>query len=295
MRLSFLTTVLVAGVLLLAGCADTAGEEGDAYADAMAEQHRDDTTQPSEVLAAPAVPVTADTVTYGAGVTGYLAVPEQPDSLLAARGGAGESVPGLIVIHEWWGLNDNIRAMTRQLAGAGYQALAVDLYEGEVAQTPEEARALIGRAIDRQEQVVQNMEAAYRYLTEERGAPEVGVIGWCFGGSMAIEAALALPSALDATVIYYGHVQSYDRAQLQALQMPILAFFGAKDSSIPVEAVRTFEQTLNELGKNVEVHVYENAGHAFANPTGENYVAEAAEDAWEETTAFLKEYLWDAE
>jgi carboxymethylenebutenolidase len=227
--------------------------------------------------------VTAD-VTYGtledAPVTGYLARPA----------GDTSKPPGIIVIHEWWGLNDNIRSMTRELASKGYAALAVDLYRGESASDPEQARELMSATTVREAQLEANLRLAYAYLTTEIGSPRVGVIGWCFGGGWSLRTGLILPGEIDAVVIYYGRLVT-ERDRLATLGMPILGLFGGADQGIPLESVREFEATLADLGKAAEIHVYDGAGHAFANPSGTRYVREAAEDAWAKTLAFFGEHL----
>ena len=99
-----------------------------------------------------------------------------------------------------------------------------------------------------------------------------------------------MPGEIDAAAIYYGQLVT-DRDRLAALDMPVLGIFGAEDQGIPVSQVRAFETALKELGKDAEIEVYEGAGHAFANPSGERYVASAAEDAWQKTLAFFDEHL----
>lgn len=282
--------------LLMAACAGETDRAADDYAGRMAREHAGDTPDPTGIVRPPDIPVVTREVEYGVvegrPVTGYLAEPANPDSVLRARGAAaGAGLPGLIVIHEWWGLNDNIRQMTAQLAGQGYRALAVDLYGGRVTADPAEARELVQAAMAQPETATANLKAAYAYLTGTERAPRVAAIGWCFGGGMALNAALALPAELDAVVIYYGRLVT-DRDRLAALQMPVIGFFGGQDQGIPVETVRTFEETMNALGKNVTVHVYEAADHAFANPSGTRYDAAAAEDAWSRTLAFLERHLW---
>jgi len=228
------------------------------------------------------MPVTTEQVEYatvnGKTVTGYLARPE-----------AVGQFPGLITIHEWWGLNDNIQAMTRRLAGEGYTVLAVDLYGGKTAESPEKARQLVKTVMQNRKAAQSNLQQAYEYLSNERQAPEVGVIGWCFGGGWALQTALLLPK-LDAAVIYYGELVT-DFQALKKLETPVLGIFGAQDQGIPVESVRSFETALKSLGKTAEIYIYENAGHAFANSSGDRYVPEAAADAWQKTTAFLKQHL----
>lgn len=218
----------------------------------------------------------------GVELRGYVAQPAgaelRPD----------DGLPGLIIIHEWWGLNDNVETMARMFAQQGYETLAVDLFGGEVAEDPDRARQLT-QAVD-EAKARENLDQAVRYLSDELQAPRVGVVGWCFGGGWSLQAALAMPDQIDAAVVYYGRPVT-ERDRLAQLDAPLLGIFGAEDSSIPVERVRQLESTLQDLGKEVEVHVYEGAGHAFANPSGDRYEPEAARDAWEKTTAFLAEHL----
>lgn len=277
--------------LLAVGCAlinpSLSGQiPADGPSAVMAELHKDDVpiASPAAKDVAPNA-VTTEEVTYGTldGIpfNGYLAKPADVSSPL----------PGLIVIQEWWGLNDNIRTMTRRLAAEGYTALAVDLYDGEVAENRDQAKTLVQAAIQNSERLTQNVVAAYGYLTDEQQSPTVGTIGWCFGGTWSLNTALALPTELDATVIYYGGQISTDPATLEPLQMPIQGHFGALDSNPSPETVQAFETALTDLGKETEIYVYEGANHAFANPSGTRYNAEAADLAWQRTTAFLKQHL----
>lgn len=281
---SFDCAVLALGAaLLLVGCAPT--DSRQTPDERMAAEHQDDAPVPSPAVAAePATPVTASEVVYatvdGREVTGYLARPETAEG----------DLPGILLIHEWWGLNDNIRAVARQLAGEGYLALAVDLYGGESASDPEGARALMGRVRESPEPARENLRQAHAYMKGELGATRIGTIGWCFGGGWSLNAALLLPGEIDATVIYYGHVTT-DRDELATITAPILGLFGSEDGAIPVDSVREFESALHELGKDARIHVYPGADHAFANPSGTRYNAEAATDAWAKTLAFFVETL----
>jgi carboxymethylenebutenolidase len=229
-------------------------------------------------------PVRAQTVAYAQGdsgeITGFYAEPENAKSHL----------PGLIVIHEWWGLNDNIRMMTRRLAGLGIQALAVDLYHGKTANTPEKAIKYVKEVQSRPQEALHNLKSAYHYLHSTKGAEKVGVVGWCFGGGWALQTALALPDKIDALVIYYGDLVQ-NKEKLSTLQMPIIGFFGEQDQNITPDKVKKFKETLKNLHKNVQIYEYKNAAHAFANPSGSNYQKKAATDAWMKTRAFLKQYL----
>jgi len=118
----------------------------------------------------------------------------------------------------------------------------------------------------------------------------IGSVGWCFGGGWSLRTALMFPQELDASVIYYGELET-DRERLAPLDVPILGIFGSEDSVVPADTVREFGRILTELEKPHEIHVYEGAGHAFANPSGENYDSDTAARAWAETTAFLNRYL----
>ena len=182
----------------------------------MAREHRDDSPETGAAdREAPASQ--GEEVVYARldekEITGYLARP------------ATASGSAVLVIHEWWGLNDNIRTMARKLADAGHLALAVDLYEGEVAEDRETARALATRARERTERGEENMRQALAYVQEELGVEKVGVIGWCFGGGWSLATALNEPDGIDATVIYYGRVVT-DPERLASLDSPVLGIFG---------------------------------------------------------------------
>ena len=193
--------------------------------------------------------------------------------------------PGVIMIHEWWGLNDNIRNMADSLAAEGYQVLAVDLYDGKVAETPERARELTG-SLD-QKEALQNLKAAKTYLTQNN-ASKIASLGWCFGGGQSMQ--LSLAEDLDATVIYYGNLVTNEES-LNNIDWPVLGIFGSEDQSIPVDTVREFEQSLNNLNIENSIHIYEGVGHAFANPSGANYAPEETQDAWNKTLQFLDENI----
>jgi carboxymethylenebutenolidase len=252
-------------------------ERGADYVDAMAREHAADEPVAAAAGGEAATGVVGAEVDYGPG-RGYLARPD------------GTPRAGLVVIHEWWGLNDNIREMSNRLAAAGYLALAVDLYEGDVAGEPGEARTLMQALMRDEDRAGRHLGAALRWLETEGGVDEVGSIGWCLGGAMSLRLALQMPEELDAAVIYYGRLVT-DPAELAPLRMPILGIFGAQDRGIPVESVREFEMALQALGKTHEIVIYEDADHAFANPSGTRYQPEAAADAWRRTLAFLDQHL----
>lgn len=212
------------------------------------------------------------------GSRAYLSLPE----------GASAPMPAVVVIHEWWGLNEHIQHWTDRLADEGYAALAVDLYGGQVASTPDEAMALM-KAVD-QDAALQIVKEGHAYLqgAEAVQASKTGSIGWCFGGGWSLQLAQSAPD-LDAAVIYYGRLTD-DPDKLKGVQAPILGHFASNDQGIPREAVQGFHDALKELGKPVTVHMYD-ADHAFANPSGGRYDAEDAEKAWAETRRFLAHHL----
>ncbi len=253
--------------------------------DATADAHSND--RPDATPMANTEPVTAvvgEPVAYaqlGAeAVTGYLARPKD----------GGNNHPGLIVIHEWWGLNDNIRQVTERLAAEGYVALAIDLYGGESAQTPKQAMSLMRGLQSDIDTANENLRQAFQYLENAQSAERVGVVGWCLGGQWSLRTALLLPEQIDAAVIYYGSLNT-DPESLQTLQMPILGNFAENDPIIPLATVNEFRATLEELGKSADIKIYAGAEHAFSNPSGTAYDAEAAADAWSRTTSFFAEHL----
>ena len=275
--MSSMRRTVAAALAIVLGFTMAPGLAEDDYVEAMAREHADDAPVAAAADGAPAGGISGKAVDYGPG-TGYLAVP--PDEV---RG-------GLVVIHEWWGLNDNIREMSNRLAAEGYLALAVDLYEGEVAAEPGEARELMSALMDDPERIESHLRAAHAWLREDGEAATVASIGWCLGGALSLRLAMMLPEELDAAVISYGRVVT-DPERLAPLMMPILGIFGGQDRGIPVESVLEFEGLLDTLGKTAEIVIYEDADHAFANPSGTRYEPEAAEDAWRRTLSFLEEHL----
>ncbi len=264
---------------------EASGEKDD-ITERMAKEHEGDKPVANEgSMTEPAQPVTGKEVTYatvdGSEVTGYLSMPE---------GAEPGSLPAIVVIHEWWGLNDNIRKMTDRLAGEGYAALAVDLYQDKSAQDPAGAKKLMQQAMGRKPMLQKNLSQAIDYLGDEMKAQEIGVIGWCFGGGWSLQTTLMAPDRIDATVMYYGRVD-VSKEELAKINSPLIGFFGSEDQGIPVESVKEFRATLEELGKTADINVYQGANHAFANPSGQTYDAKAAEDSWSKATAFLAENL----
>ena len=247
------------------------------------EDHRHDTPTTTEgAKRAPHSATISSEVIYGQSGDqlhkGYLS---QPENIKAKS--------GLIVIHEWWGLNEDIHLMADQLAGLGYHSLAVDLYDGKSAEGVREAFQLMTGLSKNEDAALANLKEAYDYLTNELGVEKVGIIGWCLGGKWSLRGSLMLPNEIDATVIYYGSLID-DREQLATLEMPIIGFVGTKDRPYINQFIQ-FDKDLKALNKDYSVHFYEGAGHAFANASGTAYEPEAAEDSWKKTVDFLAAHL----
>jgi len=215
----------------------------------------------------------------------YKSGDETVKGMLYAPSGKGP-FPALVVIHEWWGLNDWVKEQASKLADQGYVTLAVDLYRGKVADTPELAHELM-RGVP-EDRATRDLLAAADYLRSRQDVnpAKIGTIGWCMGGGYALNLALNDPK-LAAAVINYGHLAT-DKATLAKIHAPILGLFGGKDRGIPPEDVKQFEATLKELGKDVQVTIYPEAGHGFENPNNkQGYRADDAADAWKKITGFL--------
>jgi len=232
--------------------------------------------------AALAVPVKTQDITFPSGgetLTGYLVLPE-----------SGGKHPALLVIHEWWGLNDWVKEQARRLAEQGYVALAVDLYRGQVAYDPSLAHELM-RGMP-QDRAVRDLKAAFDYLAarQDVNKEKIGSVGWCMGGGFSLLLAVDEPR-LAACVLNYGSMPT-DSADIQKIHAPVLGNFGADDRGIPPSAVEAFERAMKGANKSVDVKVYPGAGHAFANPNNKlGYREVAAEDAWKRTLTFLDHNL----
>lgn len=215
----------------------------------------------------------------------YKSGDETVSGMLYAPAGKGP-FPALIVIHEYWGLNDWVKQQASKLADEGYVALALDLYRGKVADNPDLAHELM-RGVP-EDRAIRDLKAAYDFLAAQPNVKKdrIGSIGWCMGGGYSLDVALVEPH-LAAAVINYGHLAT-DPAELQKIQAPILGSFGGLDRGITPDDVTKFQQALEKLGKKIEVKIYPDAGHAFENPNNKlGYRAGDAADAWQRTVAFL--------
>ncbi|MGB9434555.1 MAG: dienelactone hydrolase family protein [Candidatus Acidiferrum sp.] len=229
-----------------------------------------------------AVAANTQTVSYKSGdatISGYLALPE-----------GGGKHPAIIVIHEFWGLNDWVKDQAQRFAAEGYVALAVDLYRGKVGTTPDEAHILMRGLPD--DRGLRDLEAAFSYLSSRPDVEvnKIGAIGWCMGGSWSIKLAEDQPK-LAAFVVNYGALPT-DPVTIAKIKAPMLGNFGADDKGIPPESVHAFEAAMKAAGKSADIKIYDGAGHAFQNPNNKDgYRKEATEDADKRITTFFQKDL----
>ena len=197
--------------------------------------------------------------------------------------------PAVIVIHEWWGLNDWVKDQASKLADQGYLALAVDFYRGKVATTRDQAHELSRAPSDR---VKRDSQAAFAYLQSRPDVKKdkIGAIGWCWGGGYSLQLAIAEPT-LAADVINYGDV-SASPEELKKINAPILGLFGGHDQGITPDDVKKFGGEMDKLGKKADITIYPDAGHGFQNPVnGAGYKPEDTADAWSKILMFLARHL----
>jgi carboxymethylenebutenolidase len=221
-------------------------------------------------------------VSYPSGpetASGYLAVPES----------AGKK-PAIVVIQEWWGLNDFVKQKAEHFAAQGYVALAPDLYRGKVASDPDTAHQLM-RGLP-EDQAIRDLKAAVAYL---RSRPDVdparvASIGWCMGGGYSLGLAFAEPT-LSGAVVYYGRLVT-DPATIAGLKVPLLGNFGGQDQGISAESVRAFAARAKTEGKSADFKIYPDAGHGFASSKDPKvFRPEDAKDADARAEAFLTKAL----
>jgi carboxymethylenebutenolidase len=231
------------------------------------------------------------TVNYFEGATGYLVYPVSSEKGQSTN---ETKLPAVIMIHENKGLNDHIKNMANLLAQQGYVVLAADLFKGEVVTDQNDSRRLTQAVRSNPENAINNLQAAVEYASSLPNVDpsRIASMGWCFGGGQSLQLALnSQDHPLAATIIYYGSALVTDNSNLSKIKWPVLGVFGDQDRGIPVEKVNEFKATLDEVGVPNEIYIYKGVGHAFANPSGDNYAPTETQDAWEKTVAFLKKYL----
>lgn len=228
------------------------------------------------------VKVTSSVVSYLSGKDTVRAVCYVPE-------GKGP-FPALVVIHEWWGLNDWVKEQAKGLAAQGFVSLAIDLYRGRSTADAGEAHELMrGMPEDRANR---DVAAAAKYLKTRNDVnpAKVGSIGWCMGGGYSLATALDVPD-LAACVICYGRLAT-DSAAIAKIPCPILGIFGEDDKGITPTDVHSFEKACKDAGKKIDVHIYKGAGHAFMNPNNKDgYRKQAASDAQQRIRTFFRTML----
>jgi len=212
----------------------------------------------------------------------YRSGDETVQALLYTPPGKGP-FPAIIVIHEYWGLNDWIKEQASKLADQGYEALAIDLYRGKVATTPDVAHEIM-RGVP-EDRAKRDLRAAFGFLQSQPNVRKDRI-----GGGYSLDVALQEPT-LAADVINYGRLAT-DTDAIKKINAPILGLFGGQDHGITPDDVHKFEATMKQLGKKINVKIYDDAGHAFENPNNKpGYRPADAADAWQRTVSFLAENL----
>ena len=198
--------------------------------------------------------------------------------------------PGVVVIQEWWGLNDHVKDICDRFAAAGFAALAPDIYEGKVATSPNEAGKLM-MALKIQE-AEKNLSGAIQTLLNDPkcASKSVGVVGFCMGGQLAMYAAASNPEQVSACVNFYG-IHPNVKPPYAKMKAAVLGLFGEKDSSVDANTVEELRKELTAAGKTFDFHTYKNVGHAFFNDTRPVYDEESAKDAWRRTLEFLRKHV----
>jgi carboxymethylenebutenolidase len=232
-------------------------------------------------------PVDAETLPYAEVreklAYGYFAFPSD----------MAEPLPAVLLVHDWWGLDDDMRTAANKLAAAGYMVLAVDLYDGKSVSNAAEAREKSKEVSQNIASVEENIRQAIEFV-DVAGAPSVGIAGWGVGGGYALDAAVRFPELIDAVVVFYAQVPgSTDR--LGTLDAPVLGLFGAEDTSVAPESVEAFAAATNRLGRPAEIEIFEGAGHGFTDPKRARYDAPIAARAWTHMLDFLAENLASAD
>lgn len=207
-----------------------------------------------------------------------------------ARPAGDGPFPGVVVIQEWWGLDAHIKSVADRLAQAGFVALAPDLYRGQTASEPDDARRL-AMALERDQALVDIQGAVNYLLAQPYVAPKrAGVMGFCMGGGLAFMMAYR-GQQVGAVVVFYGGGINPSDADFQAITAPVLGIYGAEDAGIPVTRIHEWEAQFQAHHKINTMQIYPGTPHAFFNDTRPSYRAEAANDAWQRTLDWFRNYL----
>lgn len=226
-------------------------------------------------------------VNYFDSSSGYLVYPNMSNFV-------NKKSPAIIMIHENRGLNGYIKDMANTLARQGYVVLAVDLFKGQMATTNDQARLLSTSVRNNPTETIANLQSAVRYVSSLPfvDPSKIASIGWCFGGGQSLQLALNSQNhPLVATILYYGTPLVTDSQQLSKIKWPVLGIFGDRDQANPLPLINKFKAALNADKISNEILVYKGLGHAFANPSNQNFAPKETADAWQKTLTFLKKYL----
>ncbi len=267
--------------VFVAGCSPSSGPAGDpdgTGAPAVTPRSAPTTT---EARTPSSRAVVAETLPYGEVddqlVYGHFAIPA--DMI--------DPLPAVVVIHDWWGLNEPMRELTEQLAAEGYIALGIDLFRRETAKAIGTARELEIEVVENPALAIENLRQAVDFMRNTAGAPRVAVIGFGFGGGWSLSAAVSMADDLAAVVSYYGQVVD-DERKLSTVSAPILGLYAEGDRAVPADSVRKFRSLMESLEKEVEIEIYPNARRGFADELSDNYDPDVAADAWNRVLHFLE-------
>jgi len=223
-------------------------------------------------------------------VSGYIQIVSGGHTLPAfwSHPDEGGTFPGLVMLHDGWGLTPSIRSQARRFAEQGYYVVAPDLFNRQVAESPVQTQALIAQA---GEVALAQVNVALRALrTHHKCNAKIGLIGWGWGGQLALQAAV-FHDDLRALVVFYRLPDDLPPAELRLVSGPLLAIFGAQDPASPPEAVERLRQALAGAGIAGQVIAYPDAGHDFFDDSRPAFVPGAAHDAWKNVLKFLNEHL----
>lgn len=277
--------LLLAGMVLSGGC-DSGSDNASTTADAVPAE-----AAPATVAPAAAAPVGA---TQRDVISDRLPYAEIGDELVYGYfvfpSDMIEPLPAVVVIHEWWGLTDDVRAICDRLAAEGFIVLAVDLFGGETSDAPGIARTLMASVVEDPDTAAENVAGAVDFVQNTAGAPRIGMLGYGLGGGLVLDAAISYGDDLDAAVMYYGSVES-DQGKLLPISAPLLGLFAERDRAVSAESVEKFRDALQTLRKNFEVIIYPGAGTDFASPQSNNHDRALVEQAWQKSLQFLQLHL----
>jgi len=238
--------------------------------------------------------VVGETVEYksdGTALKGYIAY---DDSIKGKR-------PGVLVVHEWWGLNDYVRKRADMLAGLGYTAMAVDMYgEGKNSEHPEDAQKFVTEVMNNMGLGEKRFNAALELLKQQKtvNPEDIAAIGYCFGGAIVLHMART-GAGLDGVTSFHGNLSPMDKAAPGTIRTKILVLTGGDDTFVPQEQIDAFRKEMDAAGADYEIIIYPGAKHSFTNPDADRlgkennlpiaYNKEADEKSWAEMREFLKE------